>query len=517
MANKKKASSSDLSSKKDAPAPGLQQLAALDLGSNSFHLIVANYDGSRIATVDKIKEMVRLADGLDSKGEISSDAMERAIECLTRFGQRLRDIPADNVRVVGTNTLRRAKNSARFLKRAQKALNHKIEIISGREEARILFMGVSRALDDGHKRRLVLDIGGGSTELILGKRFKPTRMDSLYMGCVSLSARCFKDGALTKDNYELAVNTARRELESVREIYRKEGWDTAIGASGTMAATRSTLAALDISHRGITLDGIKKLRDHILAAKTIDNLSLSGLGKDRAPVFPGGVAIIHALIEVLGIESLRVSDGALREGLLLEIVGRVQRDDIREHTVANLAERYHVDIEHASRVKDTALLLFAEAKGDWELNEAELGRSLQWAATLHEIGLDISHSSYHKHGAYLLEHMDMPGFSQLDQSRLSIMVRMHRRKLQLQDLPQFDAANKEDLLRLVVLLRLSTLLHRSRNQDPLPELKLKVANTSVTLKLPKTWLSEHTLTQLDLADEASYLESIGMTLTVSAS
>lgn len=508
MTNKKQSST---------PPDQLQQFAALDLGSNSFHLVVATSNGERTGTVDKLKQMVRLADGLDSNGEITEEAMQRAIECLTRFGQRLRDIPAANVRAVGTNTLRKAKNSARFLKQAQNALNHSIEIISGTEEARMIFMGVSRALDDSHKRRLVLDIGGGSTELILGKRFKPTHMDSLYMGCVSLSASCFKDGVLSAANYELAVNTARRELESVQAIYRKQGWDTAIGASGTMQATRSTMAALDISHHGITLPAIKELAERVLAAENISNLALPGLGKDRAPVFPGGLAIIQALFEELGIEHLRVSDGALREGLLIEMIGRAQREDIREHTVNNLAKRYHVDTDQAERVQATAIAMYTQVAEDWEITDNELERALRWAARLHEMGLDIAHSSYHKHGAYLLAHMDMPGFSQLDQMRLAMMVRFHRRKLSLDDLPQFDAADKEDLLRVTVLLRLAHLLHRSRNPQPLPELSLKVANTSIKLGMPEDWLAEHSLTRMDLEDEAAYLESIGMTLTVSAS
>lgn len=493
------------------------QLAALDLGSNSFHLVVANYSNGRIGIVDKIKEMVRLADGLNDNGEISAAAMERAIDCLTRFGQRLRTIPAEQVRVVGTNTLRKAKNSDKFLKRASKALNHNIEIISGHEEARMIFMGVSRALDDSHKRRLVIDIGGGSTELILGKRFKPTLMDSLYMGCVSVSLRCFPKGKLNTENYTLAVNTARRELESVQAIYRKQGWDTAIGASGTMQAVQSVLAALDISQRGITLAGVKQLRDHMLEASNIENLSLPGLGKDRAPVFPGGLAIIHALLDELNIDHLRISDGALREGLLFEMVGRARHEDVREHTAEDLARRYHVDTQQAQRVKTTALRLLKQVEADWELQDEELQHSLVWAANLHEIGLDISHSSYHKHGAYLLEHMDMPGFSKLDQARLAALVRLHRRKLQLNTMPQLDEADTEDLLRLTVLLRIAHVLHRSRNPDPLPKIRLRVANTELDLDIPEAWLKEHSLTQLNLAEEASYLASIGITLTVSAS
>jgi len=524
MAGKKKAQTQKQTEKEtQAPEGALEStqnpkpLAALDLGSNSFHLVVATYDGNRIATVDKLKSMVRLAEGLDSKGEISDEAMERAIDCLTRFGQRLRNIPAANVRVVGTNTLRKAKNSERFLKRARKALNHNIEIISGYEEARVIFMGVSRALDDSHKRRLVIDIGGGSTELILGKRFKPSLIESLYMGCVSLSAKCFKDGQLSSKNYNLAVNTARRELESVQANYKKQGWDTAIGASGTMQATRSTLAALDISHSGITLEAIEALRDRVLEAKNLSTLSLPGLGKDRAPVFPGGLAIVHALVEELGIDNMRISDGALREGLLVDLVGRSQHEDIREHSVSELAERYRIDTAHAHRVAATAMQLYEQVKTNWKIQHSELKQALQWAADLHEIGLGISHSSYHKHGAYLLEHTDMPGFSRMDQARLSLMVRLHRRKLVLDDLPQFDSADKEELLRLTVLLRISHLLHRSRSDDKLPKLRAKVRAKGIELSLPKSWLGKHSLTKLDLADEVDYLASIGMTLAVSTS
>jgi len=502
---------------KNQTIPEREHLAALDLGSNSFHLVVASYKHGRLTTVDKIKEMVRLADGLDSNGEIVDAAMDRAVACLTRFGQRLRELPKENVRVVGTNTLRRAKNSSKFLKRAQKALNHKIEIISGAEEARMIFMGVSSALDDSHKHRLVLDIGGGSTELILGKRFKPNLMDSLHMGCVSLSARYFDNGELSRKNYDRALNKARQELESVQAGYRKQGWDTAIGASGTMNATQSVLDETGLSHQGITLKSVEALRDLMLEQSKLEHLDLPGLNKDRSPVFPGGLAIIHALLEELKIERLRVSDGALREGLLFDMVGRAQHDDIRQHTVADLIGRYRIDPEQAARVRTTAGEFLAQAKKDWELRGAELRNSLLWAAELHEIGLDISHSSYQKHGAYLLEHMDMPGFSRLDQTRLATLVRLHRRKLALAELPPLEEPDTEDLLRLTVLLRLAHVLHRSRNPQALPGCSLKVADTSLDLTLPKDWLDTHSLTQLDLAEEAAYLESVGITLTVSVS
>ena len=497
-----------------AKSASTRTLAALDLGSNSFHLVVANYANGRLATVDKIKEMVRLAEGLDDKGDIASPVIDRAIDCLNRFGERLRALPSENIRIVGTNTLRKAGNSSKFLKRAQRALGHPIEIISGSEEARLIFMGVSNSVSDSHKRRLVLDIGGGSTELILGKRYQPSRMDSLYMGCVSLSQTFFGNGKLEEKAYDAAVNQARQQLESVQALYRKQGWDTAIGASGTILAAQSVLEELDLAAEGITPEAIAKLKHLVLEAKNIDNLVLPGLGKDRAPVFPGGLAIIDALLKELRIEHLRVSDGALREGLLHELVGRVEKHDIREDTVQDLARRYHVDLDQAERVRASALNLFDQVASDLQIDNPELRLSLGWAATLHEIGLDISHSQYHKHGSYLLSHMDMHGFSRLDQLRLGTLVRLHRRKIVDEVFPSMEESATSSLIWLVLILRLACLLNRSRSAKPLPELHFDIAGSGLALRLPPKWLTDHPLTELDLAEEIAFLKSFGIELAV---
>lgn len=496
----------------DSSASAMRSLAALDLGSNSFHLVVASYRNGRLATVDKIKEMVRLAEGLNDNNEIDPAAMDRAMDCLYRFGERLRDLPSENIRVVGTNTLRKAQNAEKFLKRAHRALNHPIEIISGTEEARLIFMGVSNSVSDSHKRRLVLDIGGGSTELILGKRFHPTRMDSLYMGCVSVSQMFFSDGKLIRSAYNAAVNHARQQLESVQALYRKQGWDTAIGASGTILTAQSILEELNLSAEGITPQGIDALTQMLFEAKSINNLSLPGLGKDRTPVFPGGLAIIDALMSELRIERLRVSDGALREGLLHELVGRVEKHDIREDTVVDLAGRYHVDLEQAERVTLTALRLYDQVANELHIAHPELRLALGWAATLHEIGLDIAHSQYHKHGAYLLHHMDMPGFSRLDQLRLSTLVRLHRRKIVDHVFPSIEKSATRTLIWLVLIIRLACLLNRSRNPEPLPPLKFGVSGSGLALTLPKKWLAQHPLTELDLAEEIGYLHAFGIDL-----
>ena len=506
-------------SKRTKPAPTGQpaesrSFAALDLGSNSFHLVVANYKDGRLSTVDKIKEMVRLAEGLNKNGQLDPVVVDRAMHCLQRFGERLREIPSQNIRVVGTNTLRKARNSGKFLKRAQRALDHPIEIISGTEEARLIFMGVSNSVSDNHKRRLVLDIGGGSTELILGKRFQPSRMDSLYMGCVSLSQMFFADGKLSRAAYDAAVNHARQQLESVQALYRKQGWDTAIGASGTILTTQAILEELNLSAEGINATGIAALKELVINAKSINNLSLPGLGKDRAPVFPGGLAIIDALLTELRINQLRVSDGALREGLLYELVGRVKKHDIREDTIENLAKRYHIDQEQAQRVTKTSLKLYDQVAEELRITEPELRLALGWASTLHEIGLDIAHSQYHKHGAYLLHHMDMHGFSRLDQLRLSTLVRLHRRKIVDHVFPSIEPSATRTLIWLVIILRLACLLNRSRSPEALPELIFGVSGSGLALTLPKKWLGQHPLTELDLAEEIDYLKTFGIDLVV---
>ena len=487
------------------------QLAALDLGSNSFHLIVASEQSNgRLQVVDKLKEMVRLADGLTPDNKLTPEASERALACLNRFSQRLRPLPLGNVRVVGTNTLRKAKNSKAFLADAEDILGHPIEIISGREEARLVYLGVSHALEDGSERRLVVDIGGGSTELIVGRRFDPLIMESLYMGCVSMSKQCFGDGNITAKCFNRAEQLAAQELEPVLESYRREGWDRAIGSSGTILATQAVLAAMDPTATAITRDGLARLRDELVAAGHVDKLSLSGLGHDRSAVFPGGVAILTAIFDALGIDEMITSTGALREGLLQDLVGRVHQHDVRDATIDDLAGRYHVDRTHARRVRDTARSLLAQTATKWQLTSAEAALTLGWAAELHEIGMDISHSQYHKHGGYLLQNMDMLGFSRAEQQDLAALVRAHRRKFPT----DVEALTDPSLLRLAMLLRIAVLLHRNRSAEPIPHVGIKAGKSSVVLQLPKDWLERHPLTELDLEQEAAYLRAIEFTLTV---
>lgn len=488
-----------------------RQLAALDLGSNSFHLLVAQESNGRLQVVDRIKEMVRLAAGLGDDKTLSADVVQRALECLDRFSQRLRGLDPEDIRVVGTNTLRKATNAQSFLDAAERILGTEVEIISGREEARLIYLGVSHALEDTAERRLVVDIGGGSTELILGKRFRAELMESLYMGCVGMTRRCFADGKLRAGQFKEAINLARQELEPVEQAYNDAGWDLAIGASGTILAVQDILTALDPDTSSITLDGLKTIRKALIDTRQIDKINLPGLPSERAPVFAGGLAVLFGIFESLGIDRMQATSGALREGLIYDLLGRVKHQDVRETTVQDLVSRYHIEPTHGRRVRETAISLLAQAAMPWGLTEPTDKLLLGWAADLHEIGMDIAHSQYHKHGGYLLENMDMAGFSRLDQHHLAVLVRAHRRKF-----PVDDVEMPTRLRRLAILLRLSVVLHRSRTSDPLPHVSLTVEDSRIRLEFPNRWLNRHPLTRLDLEQEASYLKAIDHSLTIVA-
>ena len=495
-----------------APPPdsAQQTLAALDLGSNSFHLIVAQDQGERLQVVDRHREMVRLATGLNADNVLAEPSQARAVACLTRLGQRLRGIPSANVRVVGTNTLRKARNGDAFITRAEEALGHRIDIISGREEARLVYLGVSHSLEDASDWRLVVDIGGGSTELILGRRFQPRLMESLEIGCAALSDAHFRDGRIDADRFAAAERAAGQELEVIERIYRARGWSLAVGSSGTALAAHGVIEA-ELGGREITRAGLAHLKRRMIEAGRVGNLDFAAVSRERAPVFPGGVAILAAIFDALGVERMSVSDGALREGLLHDLVGRVHDEDIREKTVRDVARRYHVDRHHATRVAGTALKLLEQLRHAWRMDDPELEAALKWAATLHEIGLDIAHSQYHKHGGYLLDNMDLPGFSRSEQHRVALLVRAHRRKF-----PAQVFAGAKRLARLCALLRIAVVLHRSRAAGRLPSFGVAPAPGGVRLSLPKKWLKAHPLTELDLEQEAAYLAGGPVRLLVSA-
>ncbi len=466
--------------------------------------------------MDKLREMVRLAGGLNGNNRLTEDVMQHAVACLECFGQRLTGIPAHGVRAVGTNTLRKAKNSGEFVGRAEAALGHKLDIITGFEEARLIYLGVSQCLEGGGgARRLVIDIGGGSTELILGRKFEPEHMETLHMGCVGISTRFFQDGALSEARMRAAEIAALQEFEGIQESFKGRGWDLAIGASGTILAIREIVLAEAWSEDAITAAAMRRLRKALIAAGDLGRLELSSLQKERVPVFPGGFAILSAAFQALGIERMQVSDGALREGLLYDLLGRIHDQDVRENTVSDLRSRYEVNRAPAERVAATALYLYETVADDWKIREETYARCLRWAGYLHQLGMAVSHSQHHKHGAYLLGNLDMPGFSKGEQQLLATLVRAHRRKFPVDEIRAPPRHSAEATRRLCILLRLSALLHRSQSPKPLPLITAKVDGSRISLVFPPAWLDEHPLTRADLEQEAAYLVAAGYTLTFS--
>jgi exopolyphosphatase/guanosine-5'-triphosphate,3'-diphosphate pyrophosphatase len=487
-------------------------LAAVDLGSNSFHLVVARYSHGQLIIVDRMRETVRLASGLDEQGRLNREATGRALQCLERFGQRLHDMQAKRVRVVGTNTLRKAKRKGAFLDRAREALGHPIEIISGVEEARLIYLGVAHTTPSEGGHRLVVDIGGGSTELIIGEGLSAKRLESLYIGCVSMAVDYFGDGVVTEKRMKRARTAAQLELEPVTSRFRRSEWDTAFGASGTMRAVSDVLLARGAPNGNITRDGVGWLLEECLRAGEVARLRLPGLAPDRQDILPGGLAIMVEAFDMLGIETMRVADGALREGLLYDIVGRLTDEDARVRSVRAMEARFHVDAAQADRVEATALAFLRQVRDAWKLEEPLAELILRWAARLHEIGLDIAHAQYHRHGAYLLEHADLPGFPREEQRLLSVVVGGHRRKLNFEQLEEQVPPWHLKGEFLIVLLRLSVLLHRGRGPRSLPEIDLEARGRSLDVTFPRGWLADHPLTAADLEQEIEYLRAAGFRL-----
>lgn len=489
-------------------------IAAVDLGSNSFHMVVARYSHGQMIILDRLREMVRLAAGLDEHGRLDRAATERALACLERFGQRLKDMKAESVRVVGTNTLRQAKRKGAFLDRAAHALGHPIEIISGVEEARLIYLGVVHTMPSEPGRRFVADIGGGSTELIIGEGLQTRQLASLYMGCVSMSNRFFADGEITEKRLKRARLAARIELEPLQATFGHQSWDHAIGASGTIRSVADIIKARGGPDSQIGASDVEDLLEAVLRAGNLGRLKLPGLNEERLPVFPGGIAILAEIFSMLGLDSMRVADGALREGLLYDLVGRLTDEDARVRSVRAMEARYHVDGQQATRVEATSLELLGQVQGEWDLGDPLAELILGWAARLHEIGLDISHSHYHRHGAYLLEHADMPGFPREEQRLLACVVGGHRRKPHLQSLEDLSPPWHIKAEFLIVLLRLAVLLHRGRSAAPLPPMVLTAKGRSLELEFPRRWLEEHPLTLTDLEQEADYFKVAGFRLRV---
>ncbi|MES1981434.1 MAG: exopolyphosphatase [Pseudomonadota bacterium] len=482
-------------------------LAAVDLGSNSFRLQIARVENDQLYMLDSLREPVRLAAGLSAEKKLDQASQQRALACLQRFGERLRSLPREAVRAVGTNSLRVASNAAEFLQQAEAALGFPIEVIAGNEEARLIYLGVAHGMPQADGTRLVIDIGGGSTELIIGHGLRPLKLISLYMGCVSYSLRYFPDGAITKSNLRQAELAARNELQTVAAEFSSKHWDVALGSSGS-AYMLSNILEQNGYGSGITRDGLEQLRARLLQSGNVHGLNLHGLKPDRIPVLPGGFAIMYAAFCELGIEQMQPALGALREGVLYDLLGRFHDMDMRDVTARQFMRRYHVDFRQAERVAQLAVVLAQQfLSGD---AQTEAMRMLGWAAGMHEIGVSVAHNGYHKHTAYILAHADMPGFSRMEQSHLSLLTLAHRGRLE-KIRGQLNVPHK---LAQVMALRMAALFYRSRSDVALPEIRGHFSGTQFQLLLTPGWLALNPLTDNALQEDIRQWKGLGVSVQV---
>jgi exopolyphosphatase/guanosine-5'-triphosphate,3'-diphosphate pyrophosphatase len=476
-------------------------------------MIVGELRHGQLTIIDRLKETVRLSEGLRNNGDLNRAAVKRALQCLARFGQRLRDMHASSVRAAGTSTLRRARDSQWFRKEAEKALGHPIEVISGIEEARLIYTGVMHSLPPCAGLRLVMDIGGGSTELILGDAVKPRALESLHLGCVAMTEKFFHQGRITRRAFEKARLAARLEISPVKSFFPDSPDLDVIGTSGTILATSTVARELGIiDSNELTPDAVLQLIERVVQFDHVSNLNLPGLQQPRAQVWPGGLSILMELFDVLQVKKLQISDGALREGLLYDHLGRLQHQDARERSVQAMASRYSVDRGQATRVATTAGNLLAQCAKRWKLDSGQASSMLEWAATLHEIGLDISHDGYQRHGAYIAENADLPGFPRAEQQILAFLIASQRRDINLRYARNVPMTWRDAALRLALLLRLAVLLNRSRSTTDKPPVSIKVGKDYVRLLFPKDWLPANPLTVTDLNRERSYMRKVGFRL-----
>jgi exopolyphosphatase/guanosine-5'-triphosphate,3'-diphosphate pyrophosphatase len=491
-------------------------LAAIDLGSNSFHMVVARYVLGQLRTVDRLREMVRLAEGLDAEGGLRADVRQRAFDCLARFGQRLRDIPPQRVRAVATNTVRLLAAPQAFLVPAETALGHAIEVIPGREEARLIYLGVAHAQPPRPDQlRLVIDIGGGSTECIIGSGLDAIERESLQLGCVATTARFFGDGVLTRERWDGALLEVGAQFQQFAGIYRHLGWQETVGASGTIKAVGEICAAMQLTKGAVMASALPLVRERLLAAGRIEAIDLPGLGEERRPIIAGGLLVLEAAFAALGLERMTPSKAALREGVLYDMLGRGGAEDPRDASVVALMLRYGIDQAQAARVAATAVHLFERVSRDWQL-DADDRQMLARAARLHELGLAIAHSQYQVHGAYVLEHSDIAGFSVPEQRMLAALVRSHRRKVPRHGFDRIPDRLLPATRRLAALLRLAVLLHRSHEPEELSGLRLHAEGGSLTVVLPRAWLDARPLLRADLADEPAAFQALGLQLRLDA-
>lgn len=491
-----------------------REFAAIDLGSNSFHMIVARIVNGSIQILSRLKRRVRLADGLDEQNQLSQEAIDRGVACLALFAKRLEGFSAENVRVVGTYTLRRAVNNHAFLTQAAKVFPFPINIITGQEEARLIYSGVSHTQAQ-KGRKFVIDIGGGSTEMCIGDDFQPLRAESRHMGCVSFAKRFFPKGELNRSHFDAAYRCAMEKIEDLSWEYRQLGWKQVLGSSGTVKTVAKVLVANGYKDGLITEKRLQGLIEYCLRFSRLNQIEHKGLLKERADVLVPGIAILLALFHTFHIQSMRYSDGALREGIMYGLENHFQVDDIRQRTAEALAEQYDIDQQQAQRVKTTALRLFdsvPEWKNKKQINE--LRSVLLWAAMLHEVGISINHINFHRHSAYIIANSDLPGFDFEQQTLLATVLRHHLKPFKRNELRTISRFHQRDILTLVRLLRLAVLLNRSRQATIVPQrLVLNISQEHWQLEFEPEFLTYNPLIADELLEEKSQLAQIDLHLS----
>lgn len=486
--------------------------AAIDLGSNSFHMWIVREVAGSVQTLAKIKRKVRLAAGLNAHNELSEEAMQRGWECLSLFAERLQDIPAKRIRIVGTAALRTAVNAETFLSKAKDILGYDVEIIPGEEEARIIYQGVAHT-SGGSDKRLVVDIGGASTEVIIGEGFDASALTSLKIGCVTWLERYFKDRYLTAENFEAAINAAKHTIEPIVEHYTQLGWETCVGASGTVQALQEIMLAQGMDEI-ITLQKLKRMQRQAMQYERLEDLDIEGLTLERALVFPSGLSILIAVFESLNIQSMTLAGGALREGMVYEMMSQMRHHDVRERTLISVQERFQLDIRHANAVTHCAMALLTACEQEWQL-EPQAKYLLHASATLHEIGASIEFKKSGEHAAYLINHIDLPGFTRAQKHLIAELLRRFRE--QLTSLPEQHALSAHSAARLLRLLRLAVILCHRRDHTQQPPFSLSVADNTLVLALPAGWLAANPLTCAELQQEATRQTDMGWPLVIEES
>ncbi len=490
------------------------QFAALDLGSNSFHLLIAKETAHGFTTLDRVKDMVRLAEGLDENGELSAVACERALESLAKFQQRLRSVPTDHVRVVGTSALRRTRGANYFIHQAENTLQHKIEVVSGREEARLIYLGARHTLAPTDTQRLIIDVGGGSTELILGNQSEPLLLESLDIGCVDIMQQCFIDNKISQKNLNAARLVVGLELEPYLTQFHRRGWDQAVGTSGTLAAIDHVLNFGSHPTGTIQYQALSDLVTSLKRQQAANQIQLPGLSNRRSPVFLGGCVIVLNLMTLLEIDKIEVTDGALREGILIDLLGRHHHHDVRDLSIHALAKRFQVDESQSAAVSECAFKLYQACAEPWNIVSDDCQQLLKWACEVHEIGMAISHSQHHHHGSNILAAADLPGFSKNDQYLLSLLVRFHRRAIKGEQVASLHQEQFSSLAQLIALLRISVQLNRGRSFRDLQLIRVEAKTDKITLQFQRGWLKDHPLTHEDLKQEKDALEKLGIALVL---